>query len=496
MKRVLSFLFVLFFCSSYIFPQNDGENVVIGKYHVINSEILGEERRILVHLPLGYEDTDLSYPVVYHLYGDFVMIYFADAASVIERLHNASKMPQVILIGVDNTDRYRDLRPVKRDGSPGGADNFIQYFKDELIPYVNENYRTEDYNILVGPQAGACFGLYVLMEHTDLFDAFILENSFDNPPAVDEYLITKAKSFFSPDKSVNKFLFIKLKKESSNLQTALEQKDIIELNMPEGFRFVFKLNDSEDDLIPTNDIKYGLNELFSEYELPLSFENLEDIKKHYQELSEKLGFTVNVSDRILTHVGDKLKRKEKIEEARRIFEYILELYPKSLDGLFQVAEMNMSEGRYKEAREYYAEFLKIRPHETFIQFRLKSVEKIINESAAYEIEQAILSEGLKNGREIYQLLKKDSQNPKYFNENEFIQLGYRFLNTNKISEAVEIFKMSVELFPGPFNTWDSLAEAYMKKGNKALAIKNYEKSLELNPKNDNAKKMLELLRRK
>jgi len=50
---------------------------------------------------------------------------------------------------------------------------------------------------------------------------------------------------------------------------------------------------------------------------------------------------------------------------------ILELYPKSLDGLFQVAEMNASIGRYEEARMSYAEFLKIRPQEVFIQNRLR-----------------------------------------------------------------------------------------------------------------------------
>jgi len=335
------------------------------------------------------------------------------------------------------------------------------------------------------------------MEHTDLFDAFIIENSFHNPSKVNEYLLSKFKSFFKSSELLDKFLFMKCKKESSNLQLALEQKAIIESNTPKGFRFEFKLNDPEDDFLMSTDVKYGLKELFSEYELPkeINIEGLYDIKKYYQMLSEKLGFPVNISDRILWSAGNKLNENWKKVEARRIFEYGLELYPKSLDGLFQVAEMNVSMGRYKEARKYYAEFLKIRSQEVFIQNRLKSIEKFINESAAYEIEHTIFSQGLEKGRKIYQQLRKDNQNHKYFNENEFIQMGYRFLNANKIGEAVEIFKMSVELFPESFNTWDNLGEAYMKKGDKAGAIMNYEKSLELNPENDNAKKMLELLRK-
>ena len=100
---------------------------------------------------------------------------------------------------------------------------------------------------------------------------------------------------------------------------------------------------------------------------------------------------------------------------------------------------------------------------------------------------------MNKGLEVYKQLKEDNKNHKYFDENEFNRMGYRFLNTGDISGAIEVFKMAVELFPELFNTWDSLGEAYMKKGNRSLAIKNYEKSLELNPENNNAKEMLKKL---
>ena len=64
------------------------------------------------------------------------------------------------------------------------------------------------------------------------------------------------------------------------------------------------------------------------------------------------------------------------------------------------------------------------------------------------------------------------------------------MGQEKIKEAIEIFKTNVKLYPESSNVYDSLGEAYMKDGNKELAIKNYEKSLELDPKNDNTKKML------
>ncbi len=135
MKKALALIFLLLFPIS-AFSQNDGEEISIGKYRAVPSKVLSENRRILVHLPLGYESTKLNYPVVYHLYGDYVMTYFVEAVFVLDRLHSANKMPQVILIGVDNTDRCRDLRPIGCDGSPGGIENFIRYFKEELMVLV------------------------------------------------------------------------------------------------------------------------------------------------------------------------------------------------------------------------------------------------------------------------------------------------------------------------------------------------------------------------
>jgi CubicO group peptidase (beta-lactamase class C family) len=73
-------------------------------------------------------------------------------------------------------------------------------------------------------------------------------------------------------------------------------------------------------------------------------------------------------------------------------------------------------------------------------------------------------------------------------------LGYTLLRVEKVDEAVAIFKLNVEFYPEAANTYDSLGEAYMTRGDTDLAIANYEKSLALNPRNDNAAEMLKRLR--
>jgi tetratricopeptide (TPR) repeat protein len=95
---------------------------------------------------------------------------------------------------------------------------------------------------------------------------------------------------------------------------------------------------------------------------------------------------------------------------------------------------------------------------------------------------------------LYKDLKKS--NPNEIHEHTLNTLGYRVLRKNRIQEALEIFKLNVEIHPEYANGYDSLGEAYMKSGENELAIENYQKSLELDPNNDNAKEMLEVLRKK
>jgi tetratricopeptide (TPR) repeat protein len=74
--------------------------------------------------------------------------------------------------------------------------------------------------------------------------------------------------------------------------------------------------------------------------------------------------------------------------------------------------------------------------------------------------------------------------------------GYRLLASNRVDDAIEVFKMNVKLFPKAFNAYDSLGEAYSIAGNKELAIENYETSVKLNPDNENAKTVLKKLKGK
>jgi tetratricopeptide (TPR) repeat protein len=83
---------------------------------------------------------------------------------------------------------------------------------------------------------------------------------------------------------------------------------------------------------------------------------------------------------------------------------------------------------------------------------------------------------------------------KLLNEMDINRMGYEYLRKDNIETAIIVFKFNVQAYPDAFNTYDSLGEAYMKNGDTEKAIQNYKKSLELNPNNNNAVRMLEQLK--
>jgi imidazolonepropionase-like amidohydrolase len=113
---------------------------------------------------------------------------------------------------------------------------------------------------------------------------------------------------------------------------------------------------------------------------------------------------------------------------------------------------------------------------------------------------APLAEALQTGhvREALELHSAMEEDPDlaFFVEGAVNSLGYARLGNDDLAGALEIFTLNTEYFPEAFNTWDSLAEAYMVRGDDDLAIKYYRRSLELNPGNDNAVAMIERIQKR
>jgi tetratricopeptide (TPR) repeat protein len=93
----------------------------------------------------------------------------------------------------------------------------------------------------------------------------------------------------------------------------------------------------------------------------------------------------------------------------------------------------------------------------------------------------------------YRAIKKEKPDNVAVSEQRLNTLGYELLRAKKLRESVAVFALNAELYPQSFNVYDSLGDAYAESGEKELAVKNYRRSLELNPQNKNAARMLKKL---
>lgn len=109
---------------------------------------------------------------------------------------------------------------------------------------------------------------------------------------------------------------------------------------------------------------------------------------------------------------------------------------------------------------------------------------------ARNLERDIKGKGIDAALRAFDEAKSGGPASYYIDENKINQLGYQLLNRDKTADAIEVFKLNVREFPRSSNVYDSLGEAYLKAGNREMALANYRKSLELDPANTNAEDVI------
>lgn len=178
--RPLLYVFLVviaFSCKSKIPVYNDP----IPKHDSLNitSKALGEERVVNIWTPPAYDNNSDSLPVLYMPDGG-IKEDFPHIANTLDTLLKQGKIPPVILVGIENTERHRDLTgpteaeyDLKYISNPGGADNFRKFITMELFPAINQRYRTTGQKALIGESLAGLFVVETFMLSPDAFDYYI-----------------------------------------------------------------------------------------------------------------------------------------------------------------------------------------------------------------------------------------------------------------------------------------------------------------------------------
>ncbi len=159
----------------------------------------------------------------------------------------------------------------------------------------------------------------------------------------------------------------------------------------------------------------------------------------------------------------------------------------------QQYEKKMKEKELQKMKKEKSEFSSMSPKEKVEMSWKKIVEKGGENSAAVHFGKTLKTKGTDSAMEVMKKLKKleeSSESDIYFKESEFNTLGYVFLYNKKIDEAITVFKINVNMYPDAWNVYDSMGEGLLVAGKYDKARKYYEKSIAMNPENENGKKML------
>ncbi len=357
------------------------ENHIFGRRIGFDSKVLKEQRDIFVCLPEGYEEGSQRYPVMYVLDGGD---YFEAFAGLVKYLNLFEMIPEMIVVAVAHGDRMKEFTYTAANEetgnwpTSGGAETFRQFLSDELILFVDGSFRTHPFRILVGHSLAGLFAVETLSRSPRLFQATIALspslywNQFE--------WLKYAEDFLGQHDSLKHFLFITGEQKDEEETSYLDKfKRLIETTAPRDFSYEYKCYPEENHAsVALPGLFSNLKQLFKGWQFPgEAWETGPDkVKEHFQSLSDRFGFPVPITEEFLNgHALHGLQRHNAPDEAIRLFEFCLSLYPDSAGAYAGLGEAYEQKGMREKAVESYQKALKIDPADKDIRNRLERLRK-------------------------------------------------------------------------------------------------------------------------
>lgn len=394
MKKFLLFTItglILFSCESKITPDlaKDDNQIVIGTIETLYSNIINENQKFWVHVPknlTGDVTEGVKFPVLYLLDGD---AHFYSVTGMIKQLSTTNGntvSPQMIVVGITNNDRTRDLTPthmVEIDGdsafvrSSGGGKNFLNYIEKELIPHIEKNYPASNYRTFVGHSLGGLTVIDALVDRPEIFDNYIAID-----PSLwwdDEIMVKRADSALSLSNYENKALYLGIANNSGKAMDVSEfRKDTtssnlkfvnsIEAKIDNGLLFKWKYYENNDHgsvpLITEYDALYFLFPWYTFKEIEQIFdpnlsvdELLELIDSHYKNVSDHFGYESLPSEGFINSLGYALMNDP--DKSYALLNLNVQNYPKSSNVYDSMGDYYLAQKDSIKALDFFIKALEV-----------------------------------------------------------------------------------------------------------------------------------------
>lgn len=406
-------LFIFLSLSLFTQPTDTRNEISIGEVVQVESKILGESRQIFVHQPKGFWGMDEAMenlPVVIVLDAE---TQFLHTVATIDLLSSAplgnDLMPRSIIVGILNTNRNRDLTPMKgilaNDSTTltvtGGGKKFLNFITDELIPFIDANYPTSKHRTIIGHSLGGLMAFEALLRKKDYFDNYISIDpalGFADGSYMEEILDTLQSSDLSPE---NLFLAVGNTKPTflSEEEVLTDNSDFTVMISIPNKRFLEAIEDNDWSLqvaskyypdenhfsIPYKSTYDGLRKLYQYYSFPEIMDYyhprykdksdlIERIQAHYKMITSKMGYEVTPMEGYLNSFAFGIAPSGREDLAIALFEYNIELHPNNPVVYNNLGYYYMSKGNTKEALKVFKESVALSADESILEI-IESLEK-------------------------------------------------------------------------------------------------------------------------
>lgn len=309
--------------------QDQREPIEIGERRVVHSRVLGEDRTALIALPAGYNRTQERFATLYVLDGG---AHFLDVAGLTRVLAARQRMPPVLVVALTNSNRSRDLTPPSDRLYPsqsreGGADRLLEFIAEELIPWVESEYRTRPLRLLAGHSLGGLFGLYTVLEKPGLFRGVITASA--SLQYHDQELVRRFDDFLAERQDEKISLYMTAGDESSGLVAGnLRLASLLTEKAPPTLQWHFEQMLEETHMtIPHLTFYRGLERIFVGWSVvdPVSVYDaggLEALEEKYAETRRNFGYGPGPRTPAFMDWFTQLLYAGRVEEAEELLEQI------------------------------------------------------------------------------------------------------------------------------------------------------------------------------
>jgi tetratricopeptide (TPR) repeat protein len=300
-------------------------------------------------------------------------------------VYRSWKIPEMIVVGIQNVDRRRDYTPDKiitvRENNTGGGDNFLNFLEQELIPELDQKFRTSPYRMLFGHSLGGLLATHVYMKEKTLFKSFIaVDPSFGTWDS--ETMDKKLDSL--TEQSFERFIYIATanwgKRNIRNRDRHVRLYEALNSKCKGELPAKLEYFDNEDhNSVPIIAFYSGISAIFEGY--GISYRDVEDkqqLIQHFHAFSERLSWDFLPPEHLVNQVGYRMLQSRNDSDKSSALEFFIlnvENYPESSNSYDSLAEAYETLGNTQKAIENYKKTLELNPGNEHARMKIRKLEK-------------------------------------------------------------------------------------------------------------------------